>query len=204
MAHLFLTAAKVPPPRWREAFPDALVGVDTIGRQAVAGDVVWVHAEDPKITSGRVRDVLARFPASVVVVLANIPNDDEAVAALGTGAHGYCNAYADPEVLKEVAEVVRRGGLWVGESLLSRLLVGLTQRFGEHAAGNPGNPDPLSCLSEREREIARRVVRGGSNKEIARELNIAERTVKAHLTVAFEKLGVRDRLQLALACGGLK
>lgn len=204
MAHLFLTAAKAAPPRWREAFPDALVGVDTVGRRPAAGDVVWLHAEDAKLTPGRVRDVLTRFPGSVVVVLANIPNDDEAMAALGTGAHGYCNAYADPEVLKEVAEVVSRRGLWVGESLLSRLLVGLTQRFGEHAADNPGNPGPLSRLTEREREIARRVARGGSNKEIARELNIAERTVKAHLTVVFEKLGVRDRLQLALACSGLK
>jgi DNA-binding NarL/FixJ family response regulator len=202
MPHLFLTGAKVPPPRWREAFPDALVGASTVGKKPAATDIVWLHASDAASTAGKVAAVAARFAGCRIVVLSNIPSDDEALAALGAGAQGYCNAYADPAVLKEVAEVARRGGLWVGETLLSRLLGGLSQKLVERPADDPNSP--LSRLTAREREIARRVTHGESNKEIARGLKIAERTVKAHLTVVFEKLGVRDRLQLALACSTLK
>ena len=202
MPHLFITGAKVPPPRWREAFPDALVGLNTVGRKPAPADIVWVHADDAASTPAKVGAVLARFAGCRVVVLANIPNDDEALAALGAGAQGYCNAYADPSVLKEVAEVARRGGLWVGEALLSRLLGGLAQTLVARPADTAGGR--LAPLTAREREIALRVARGESNKEIARGLNMAERTVKAHLTAVFEKLGVRDRLQLALACSSLK
>ena len=202
MPHLFLTGAKVPPPRWREAFPDALVGSSTVGKKPASADIVWLHAGDAASMAAKVGALRARFAGCRVVVLANIPNDDEALAALGAGAQGYCNAYADPEVLKQVAEVAGRGGLWVGETLLSRLLGGLSQRLAERPADDANGP--LARLSVREREIAQRVMRGENNKEIARGLDIAERTVKAHLTVVFEKLGVRDRLQLALACSGLK
>lgn len=202
MPHLFLTGAKVPPPRWREAFPDALIGSSTVGRKPASADIVWLHASDAASTAAKVGAVVARFAGCRVVVLSNIPNDDEALAALGAGAQGYCNAYADPGVLKEIAEVTRRGGLWVGETLLSRLLSGLSQRLVERPVDHANGP--FSRLTKREREIARRVTLGASNKEIARELKIAERTVKAHLTVVFEKLGVRDRLQLALACSTLK
>jgi len=165
--------------------------------------VVWVHADDMMTTAGKVRDAIARFPQAKFVVLANIPTDDDALAALGAGAHGYCNAYAAPEVLKEVAEVVTRGGLWVGESLLSRLLAAMAKNFGGNPAPAAPPDGPLSRLTDREIEIAREIARGRSNKEIAGDLGIAERTVKSHLTVIFEKLGVRDRLQLALICSRL-
>jgi len=202
MAHLFLTGAKVPPPRWREAFPDALIGSSTVGKQPAPSDIVWLHASDAASTAAKVGAVRARFAGCRVVVLSNIPNDDEALAALGAGAQGYCNTYADPDVLKEIAEVARRGGVWVGETLLSRLLSGLSQKLVERPADDANGP--FARLTKREREIAHRVMLGENNKEIARGLKIAERTVKARLTVVFEKLGVRDRLQLALACSTLK
>jgi len=62
--------------------------------------------------------------------------------------------------------------------------------------------EKFRTLTVREIEVARAVARGDSNKEIARHLGITERTVKAHLSTLFEKLGVRDRLQLALAVNG--
>ncbi len=203
MPHLFLTGAKVPPPRWREAFPDALIGSSTVGKKPASSDIVWLHASEAGSTAAKVGAVRARFAGCRVVVLSNIPDDDEALAALGAGAQGYCNAYADPEVLKQVAEVARRGGLWVGETLLARLLSGLSQRLLVERPADTAD-GPLARLTARERAIAHRVMRGESNKEIARGLKIAERTVKAHLTVVFGKLGVRDRLQLALACSTLK
>ncbi len=58
-------------------------------------------------------------------------------------------------------------------------------------------------LTEREREVAKRAAQGAANKIIARELGISERTVKAHLSAAFDKLQVPDRVQLALRVNGV-
>jgi DNA-binding NarL/FixJ family response regulator len=58
--------------------------------------------------------------------------------------------------------------------------------------------DAFATLTERQREVAMLVGKGASNKKIANQLDITDRTVKAHLGTIFEKLGVKDRLQLAL------
>ena len=67
-----------------------------------------------------------------------------------------------------------------------------------------GYASAWATLSRREMQVALRVAEGKSNKEVARLLLISERTIKAHLSSIFEKLGVRDRLQLALLVGGLR
>jgi DNA-binding NarL/FixJ family response regulator len=104
-------------------------------------------------------------------------------------------------VLGQVALVVGNGGLWVGQSLL-RQLVGSTSRTLLQKP-RPPRDDWSKLLSERECQVARLVAGGASNKEIARQLDISERTVKAHLTSIFEKLSLRDRLQLSLKINGL-
>jgi len=97
-----------------------------------------------------------------------------------------------------VARVVEHGGLWVGPRLMRRLMQGLAARG--KAAAEPA----LDMLSQRERQVAVAVAQGSTNKEIARVMGITERTVKAHLSTAFEKLGVRDRMQLSLLVNGVE
>lgn len=122
--------------------------------------------------------------------------------ALAAGAAGCCNSHAAPEVLQQVALVVANGGLWVGQSLLRRV-VDNSARLIQRQTGAVGQEDWSGALSEREVQVARLVAEASSNKEIARQLAISERTVKAHLTSIFEKLGLRDRLQLSLRINGL-
>ena len=62
----------------------------------------------------------------------------------------------------------------------------------------------MRILSDREAQVAKFVAQGANNREIAQALQISERTVKAHLSAIFEKLGVRDRLQLSLRVNGLE
>ncbi len=97
-------------------------------------------------------------------------------------------------MLHQVAAVVENRGLWVGESLLRRMI------RASQTAQLPAAPEPelLTRLSIREREVALAAANGASNKEIARELKITERTVKVHLGAVFAKLDVRDRLHLAI------
>lgn len=91
---------------------------------------------------------------------------------------------------------MRHGGLWVGPHLLARLITGLAPQLAQ-APEAPAAP-ALDELSPREREVTIAVAEGLTNKQVALRLDISERTVKAHLAAVFDKLGVPDRLQLAL------
>ena len=142
------------------------------------------------------RAITQDFSCHQFIALSDAPNDDEGTIAFSAGAAGYCNAHAAPEVLHQVAEVVLHGGLWVGRSLLDRLVFAVTRR--QPSPSNAEHVLEQANLTDREREVTLRVANGVANKEVAIALNISERTVKAHLTSAFKKLGVRDRLQLAL------
>lgn len=199
---IFVTARPQPIPRWLEAFPDAVLLSDAGGQidPAPLADaaVIWLHVAGNRHAAASVRGVRTAAPHAPVVVLSNVPEDDQGLAVLAAGASGYCSALTLPSVLRQVAGVVEHGGLWVGPRLMQRLMQGLAMR------GSAAPDVSLDLLSQRERQVAVAVARGSTNKEIARAMNITERTVKAHLSAAFEKLGVRDRMQLALLVNGVE
>ena len=200
-APLFLTHRAEAIPRWLDAFPDALVmhDRDVQVTQLIAAPLVWLHLNgDSANDLARVQAVRALAPGCRIVALSNVPDDEQGLAMLAAGVVGYCSALTLPAVLQQVAGVVEQGGLWVGPHLLQRLMGGLAAQAPARPAGL------LHTLSQRERQIAEAVARGGTNKEIARVMGITERTVKAHLTAAYEKLGVRDRMQLSLLIHGVE
>ncbi|PKO37570.1 MAG: hypothetical protein CVU33_12490 [Betaproteobacteria bacterium HGW-Betaproteobacteria-6] len=163
--------------------------------------ILWCRCRSQENLSS-IMGALSISPTQIVVVLADEPGDAIIAEACGLGASGCCNSYAAPDVLRQVALVVENGGLWIGQSLLQRL-VGSTSRALE-SRSEPVGETWSTLLSEREAQVAKRVAGGASNKEIADQLAITERTVKAHLSAIFEKLGVRDRLQLSLRINGVK
>lgn len=193
--------------RWHEAFPHGqALGLSTVlarlrGASAAAG-LVWLSSGDEQ-WAAHLQQVLQARPATPVVLLSSAPEPQQGLSAINGGARGYTHAYAVPALLQEVALVVEHGGLWVGPELLQRL-VGSTQAAlaARRPAAGPAQGAPSdkvwASLSAREAEVARAVSQGRSNKEVADLMHISERTVKAHLGAVFEKLGVRDRLQLVL------
>lgn len=199
--HVFVSASGEVLPRWREAFPKA-VG-RRFGEAIPAGSgetlVWWRLATDNGVESlGAMRTtVAADIP---LVVLSDMPGDEEAEACFAAAARGYANTHSVPALLGQIADVVTQGGLWIGESLMQRLLRGVARIPPPAPIAQSGAWD--ESLTEREREVAQVVAAGASNKEIARELGITERTVKAHVGAVLDKLGVRDRLQLALLVNG--
>jgi len=133
------------------------------------------------------------------VIIASVrPNDEEGVQAFLCGVLGYCHAYAPAVTFMRVLQAVATGSVWMGASMVSRLL-----RQVDRIAPTPANWRH-EALTERERAIALCVSQGESNSRIAATLGITERTVKAHLTAIFGKLGIEDRLQLALLVHGIK
>lgn len=189
---------------WREALP----GAELLRRDDIAGarfpgqGIVWARMRFGETVNQAIYGV-DRSSGQPLVVLADDPDERVVLEALAAGAAGCCNSHAAPAVLRQVALVVANGGLWVGQSLLTRLVGATTRRLvqlGEARADDGW----AASLSAREAEVARLVGEGAANREIATRLDITERTVKAHLTAIFEKLGVRDRLQLSIRVNGLK
>ena len=202
MRHLFVDRDTHSLPSWLEAFPQALVVRREDAKWPVANgkSILWCRCR-PQEHLASVLAALTITPSQILVVLADEPDDAIIAEACALGAAGCCNTYAAPEVLRQVALVVENGGLWIGQSLLQRL-VGSTSRVIEaRAEVKVGTWSAL--LSERESQVSKLVASGASNKEIADKLSITERTVKAHLSAIFEKLGVRDRLQLSLRINGV-
>lgn len=204
----FLVQAIAPWPaiargRWQQAFPDGQLGDWIEVQQTVAaGDTVWVPVmlDDWRL---KVAALLQSQPDCRVVVLSSVPEQDEGLRALDAGARGYCHWLAAPVLLQEVAQVVSLGGLWVGPELVQRLMAA-TRELLQRSPDAVRPAVDLSVLSERELQVARAVAEGQSNREVAEQLHIAERTVKAHLGAVFEKLGLRDRVQLVLQLAQVK
>lgn len=192
--HLFLSKKGALLPRWREAFPDARGAI--VGSPVSFGaGLLWLHLQQGASVAEQVKAARAQAGnAAALVVMSDLPEDEQALLALAAGARGYCNSHATTEVLLQVASVISQGGLWIGETLMQRLIA----RSAETVTAPSNIKQPEQVLTHREIEVAREVGSGASNKEIAARLHISERTVKVHISAIFEKLDVRDRLQLAM------
>lgn len=208
--HFFLCRASASvPERWRQAFPNGhtIEGPALLARlrgKAATQIMVWLSAADRQWPDD-LQQILKIQPKTRVVMLSGAPEPDEGLRALEAGVRAYTHAYAVPALLQEVVTVVDHGGLWVGPDLLHRLIgathAALAKRMlPETAPASAATTavNPWTVLSAREAQVARAVSEGCSNKEVADLMFISERTVKAHLGAIFEKLGVRDRLQLVL------
>lgn len=151
---------------------------------------------------GRIRSVrtLRRLsPATKIIVFTSAPNEREGISALMAGAKGYCHKNIKPVLLKKAVELVQRGEIWAGRKLIPRLIEELTSLTERRQRGSPTRvKGRLDGLTSRERDIANLIGSGARNKEIASQIHISERTVKAHLTAIFRKVGVSDRLRLGL------
>jgi two-component system response regulator NreC len=135
------------------------------------------------------REILRRSPQTKVLILSMFTDEIHAARALAAGASGYAMKTQPADDLVEAVRTVGRGERYMPRTLSPSLLD--VQR---RAAGRDGGP--LACLSPREREIFGLLVRGLSNRSIARELCISVKTVETHRTHIHEKLGVHSIAQL--------
>lgn len=119
-----------------------------------------------------------------------------AFQGLRHGAKGYLSKTTPCSQLVYAIRKVHAGQAWMERSAMSQFIEALPHLSEQDIAPQPTDLDRV--LSPREREISGLVARGCSNKEIAAQLSISEKTVKSHLIKIFRKLHVNDRLQLAL------
>lgn len=137
------------------------------------------------------REIGRRFPAVGIVMLTVSEDDEDVLAALGAGARGYVLKGVGAEELVGVLRGVATGASYVSPSLAARVL-------GALKAPRVAEADPLDALTHREEQILRLVAKGLSNKEVGRELDLQEKTVKHYMTNILQKLHVRNRVEAAI------
>ena len=144
--------------------------------------------------------ITAKSPVNQIITLAGIydtiacanePSDSEGLFLFQNGIKGYINTFATIERIQQAVDTVQSGNVWLGQSVMQIMIQALSPSKVE----NDGWKD---LLTQRELETTELVLQSQSNKAIAKELSITERTVKAHLHNIFEKFAVNDRLSLVL------
>jgi two-component system nitrate/nitrite response regulator NarL len=152
-------------------------------------------------------DSIASFkelePTLKVVMLTVSEDEDDLAKALKSGADGYLLKTADSEQLSETLHRIMEGESVISPQMMNKLVA--TLRHQDRPSSEQSYRSKTERLSPREHEIVLLIAKGLSNKLIARELDIAETTVKIHVQHVFKKLELSSRVQVALfaASGGL-
>jgi DNA-binding NarL/FixJ family response regulator len=121
------------------------------------------------------------------------PEGDDALVmkAIMAGARAYLDRKADTQTVRQALESVISGSIWAPRPLLSKLIDHLLQASDTSLTSVPH-------LTDRERQVLRLILKARSNREIARQLGIEERTVKAHVGRLMRKTGTNNRIDLSM------
>ncbi len=128
-----------------------------------------------------------------VVVITTFDLDEYVSGAPKAGARGFLLKDAGPELLVQAIEAAARGDALIAPSVTARLLATFS-----HSRAGTSRPQPIEPLTVREEEVLVTVARGRTNAEIADELYISLSTVKTHLASLMNKLGARNRVEIAM------
>jgi two-component system nitrate/nitrite response regulator NarL len=156
-------------------------------------DSIWVSTfhknwrENIIAASGKCRNV---------VLLTYHYDRPEMQTALLLGARGYCHALSQQSLLESVSRVLKEGGIWVP----NELYVNTTSAVATTLSLKVKVPQ-IATLTTREKDVLTGILEGLSNKEIARNLKLTERTIKEHVGSLLKKLNAKDRIGLLLSLG---
>jgi len=188
--------------RGLRAFLDSLSDIEVVG-EAVDGeeavrlavtkdpDVLLLDLKMPKLDGIGVISQLRSRGASVrILVLTSFTAQQHVIPAIQAGADGYLLKDADPSELEQAIRAVHRGDPLLAPEAAAAVMAAVS--------GKTPNFPELDRLTPREREVLAGLGRGLSNRSLAEELFIAEKTIKTHVSSILMKLGVADRVQAAL------
>lgn len=128
-----------------------------------------------------------------LIVIGPAGNEELVMKSIVAGARAYLDLSAGPETVRKAIEVVTEGSIWAPRRLLSRLIDRLIK------TPEPNSAPPKPQLTVRERQVLELILKARSNREIALQLGIEERTVRAHLARLMRKAGVDNRIKLSMS-----
>jgi DNA-binding NarL/FixJ family response regulator len=177
-----------------EVVATAVDGQDAVEQaRALRPDVCLLDIRMPRLNGIEATRALAGPDVAdpmAVVVVTTFDLDDYVYGALLAGARGFLLKDCGPQLLTHAVRAAADGGSLIAPTVTTRLLRSFAHR------DTP--PQPVSPLTEREEQVLVAVARGLTNHEVAAELYISLSTVKTHLASLMGKLGVRNRVELAL------
>lgn len=189
-APLIITCKGLVHSTWQTLWPNAMIHAADTHTPSPHQGLVLIVADEMNWTENVTHYSKQGCP---VIILSRHLQLQELQQGFSAGATGYVDFLCSEQELTLACQAVTQGALWVPPALLNRLMnVIAEQTTPQH------HHDPFSALSPREREVADAVCQGLSNKHVAQQLAITERTVKLHLTSIFSKLNIKDRMQLLL------
>jgi len=164
--------------------------------EALQPNILMLDVRMPELSGIDVlHKIRAKSPGTKVLILSAFVDDDLIVEALQLGAKGYLTKTLTRTDLLKAIRATHAGELWAERRVLTQTLEDLLERVNNlHGSIR----DAREILTEREQEVVKWVIQGMTNKEIASQLGISEKTVKTHLSNIFSKLNVSKRLQLLL------
>jgi DNA-binding NarL/FixJ family response regulator len=159
---------------------------------ALEPDVILLDLKLPGLDGVAVlTELRARGVGARVLVLTSANDPAQVSRAVQAGASGFLYKDVDPDALIRAIRAVNDGNLLLAPDAAAPLMAAHTAQAAAPRGG-------LTSLTAREREVLDQLARGRSNREIARELHVSEKTVKTHVSSVLAKLGVQDRTQAAL------
>ena len=192
-------------PLFREGVAATLVSggdLEVVGEGASAADALTLATSllpdlmllDLNLPGGGLsaaRQVASACPVTKIVMLTFSEEESDVLASLKAGARGYILKGVSGRELRRIVRGVQAGEVYITPTLAAGVLI-------EMAGSDRQAQNPLNDLTPRERQILEGVASGHSNKEIGRDLDISEKTVKHYMTNVLQKLQVRNRVEAAL------
>jgi len=185
-----------------EVIGEACDGMEAIDKIVqMSPDVVLLDLRMPRVDGLTVlRSVQTRAPQSKVILFASSENRDDFIEAMKLGCSGILPKDASVSMIEKSIHKVHAGEIWLDSNTTAAVFRSFASpsEYSPTTHLNGKLPRERAQLSQREREIIILIAQGYKNKEIAEKMFITEQTVKNHLHNVFDKLGVSDRLELAL------
>lgn len=178
-----------------------LVGEGATGPDAIRivdeqqPDVVLLDIGLPGGTIEALRVIRNSWPAVKIIMLANHSSSENLEQVFAAGARAYVRKGISAAEFVPIFRTVQRGDIYVTPTILPRWL-----DQSKRDSGDSAQEFGIRDLTDRERQILDHVSRGLTNKEVARILDVSDKTVKFHMTTIMEKLHVRNRVEAAMCC----
>lgn len=161
--------------------------------QKLKPDVMLIDINMPKMGGIEAAKQIKEINPEIKVLMLTIYEDEEYIQkALKVGADGYLQKEVSSQYLRKTIKQVANGGLFFPQDIMGDLLNNNHSHYESHADGGSNQ------LTRREEEVLELLARGASNKEIAEELFISEKTVKNHVSSILRKFAVNDRTQAVI------